>query len=46
MGAAIERLQFLGFHEPILITWMNFNPSMDKQLYPLYSVGWNFLYIP
>ena len=31
---------------PLLLTWFNFNPSMDKQLHPLWSVGWNYLSIP
>ena len=31
---------------PLLLTWINFNPSMDKWLHPLYCVGWNYLAIP
>ena len=31
---------------PLLLTWINFNPSMDKQFRPSYSVGWNHLSIP
>ena len=31
---------------PSLLTWFDFNPSMDKQLHPLQHVGWNFLFIP
>ena len=31
---------------PLLLTWYNFNPNMDKCLYPLYIVGWNYLSIP
>ena len=29
-----------------LLTWFNFNPSVDKYLHPLWSVGWNYLPIP
>ena len=29
-----------------LLTGFNFNPSMDKQLLTLQSVGWNYLSIP
>ena len=32
--------------EPLLQSWTRFNPSMDKQLHPLYNVGWNNLSIP
>ena len=32
--------------KPLLLTWINFNPSMDKQLYPLPSMGWNYLSFP
>ena len=28
---------------PFLLTWINFNPIMDKQLYPFLSVGRNYL---
>ena len=31
---------------PLLLTWFNFNPSMDKWLHVLQSVGWNYLSIP
>ena len=31
---------------PLLLTWINFNPSVDKQLHPLLSVGWNYISIP
>ena len=31
---------------PLLLTWINFNHSMDKQLHTLKSVGWNYLSIP
>ena len=31
---------------PILLTWFNFNPSMDKESHALLSVGWNYLSIP
>ena len=30
---------------PTLLTRINFNPSMDKYLYPSWSVGWNYLSI-
>ena len=30
---------------PLLLTGFNFNASMDKQLHPLQSVVWNYLYI-
>ena len=26
---------------PLLLTWINFIPSMDKESHPLSSVGWN-----
>ena len=28
---------------PLLLTWINFNPSMDMYSHPLWSVGWNYL---
>ena len=31
---------------PILLTWFDFNPSMDKYLHPLSCMGWNYLSIP
>ena len=31
---------------PRLLTWVNFNHSMDMQLHPLYSLGLNYLSIP
>ena len=31
--------------EPLLLTWNNLNPSMDKKLHPLQNVGWNYLSI-
>ena len=31
---------------PLLLTWFNFNPSMDKQLHAQNSVWWNYLSIP
>ena len=34
------------FLAPLLQTWFNFNPSMDKQLHPWKSVGCNYLSIP
>ena len=30
---------------PILLTWANFNPSMDKQPHAQESLGWNYLSI-
>ena len=32
--------------KPLLLTWFNFNPSMDKLLRAMKSVGWNYLSIP
>ena len=32
--------------EPLLLTWINLNHSMDKYLRPLWNVGWNCLFIP
>ena len=34
------------YQDPLLLTWFNFNPSKDKYLHPLYTVGWNYLSIP
>ena len=31
---------------PFLLGYMNFNPSINKQLHPLKSAGWNYLSIP
>ena len=31
---------------PLLLTWINFNPSMGKWFHPLWSVRWNYLPIP
>ena len=31
---------------PLLLTWFNFNPSMNNWLHPFQSVGWNNLSIP
>ena len=31
---------------PLLLTCFSVIPSMDKQLHPLYGVGWNYLSIP
>ena len=31
---------------PLLLTWFNFNPSMDKLSYPLQRVGCNYISIP
>ena len=41
VAASIRKTQ-LG---SLLLTWFDFNPSMNKQLQPLYSVGWNYLSI-
>ena len=27
----------------LLLAWFNLNPSMDKQLHPLWSVVWNYI---
>ena len=40
---AIYTCVFLG---PLLLTWFNFNPSMDNQSHAQSSVGWNYLSIP
>ena len=32
--------------EPLLLTWINFNPSMDKLSHDQYSVGRSYLSIP
>ena len=31
---------------PLLLTWFNFNPSMDKESDAQESVEWNYLSIP
>ena len=31
---------------PLLLTWINFNHSNDKQLHAQKSVGWNYSSIP
>ena len=31
---------------PLLLTWTNFNPSMDKQSYIQSNVEWNYMFIP
>ena len=31
---------------PLPLTRINFNPSMDKLLHPLWNLGWNYLSIP
>ena len=31
---------------PLLLTWFNFNPIMDKSLHAQKSAGWNNLSIP
>ena len=38
--------QRFAFGGPIFITWIDFIPSKDKQLYPLLSVWWNYVSIP
>ena len=30
---------------PFLLTWFNFNPSMDKETHPLWFMRWNYLSI-
>ena len=30
----------------LLLIWIKFKPSVDKQLQTLWSVGWHYLYIP
>ena len=42
----VLRVETGGHQCPLLITWFNFNPSMDKELHPLQRVGWNYLSIP
>ena len=37
---------FLTIVEPLLLTWINFNPNMDKDLHPSQSEWWNYLSIP
>ena len=32
--------------EPLLLTWINYNSSMDKKLRPSWSVEWKYLFIP
>ena len=36
----------LVFQGPLLLTWINFNPSMDKWSHAQYSVGGNYISIP
>ena len=31
---------------PFLLTWFNFNPTMDKYSHTQYGVGWNYLSVP
>ena len=31
---------------PIVLTWIEFNPSMDKLSYVQQNVEWNYLFIP
>ena len=38
--------QNIGCQRPLLLTWFNFNPSIDKSLCPLWSLRWNYLSIP
>ena len=37
---------YFGFLWPLLLTRLNLNPSMDKELYALLNVRWNYLSIP
>ena len=37
--------KYTSYLAPLLLTWFNFNPSMDKPLHQLYSVEWNYLSI-
>ena len=37
---------YLSTSGPLLLTWTNFNPGMDKKLHPLLSVGWNYFSTP
>ena len=34
------------YHWPLLLTWFNFNPSMDMHSHTQWSVEWNYLSIP
>ena len=34
------------YQRPLLLTWIHFNPSMDKPYLPQINVEWNYLYIP
>ena len=36
----------IGYLGTFLLTWFNFNPSMDKSMHPLHTVGWNYVSIP
>ena len=37
-----HRVQLSCCPEPLLPTWINFNPSMEKNLHPLQNVRWNY----
>ena len=39
-------LTFVRFQDTLLLTLIDFSASMDKWLYPLQRVGWNYLSIP
>ena len=43
LGLMDNMIRCLG---PLLLTWINFNPSMDKKSYAQESMGWNYLSIP
>ena len=43
---AMNVLGVMWVQGPLLLTWFNFNPSMDKYLHSLWYVGWNYLSIP
>ena len=36
----------LNYQWPLLLTWFNFNPSMDKLSHNQWTVVWNYLSIP
>ena len=42
----LKELSFLTLLGTLLLTWINFNPSMDKYSHAQLSVGWNCLSIP
>ena len=42
----LRQARKVGLMDPLLLIWINFNPSMDKSPYALKSMGWNYLSIP